>query len=158
MTQRQEINICVSESAHETREEEQKSGEMDKNGRNQGGGLKRRQMDRTVEITSGRSRETQCRRPLTNYFNLHLKSILPRRDVSRLHLHLQNSVEITFFPVALWASFLAELRTDTGRRLVCLNGSWESVFLDLHFNLSAVMWMSEPHRSAMEKPDVKTVE
>lgn len=87
----------MSESAHETREEEQKSGEMDKNGRNQGGGLKRRQMDRTVEITSGRSRETQCRRPLTNYFNLHLKSILPRRDVSRLHLHLQNSLKSLSF-------------------------------------------------------------
>lgn len=58
----------MNESAHETREEQQKSGEMDKNGRNQEGGLKRRQMDCVVEITSGRSRETQCRRPLNKLF------------------------------------------------------------------------------------------
>lgn len=57
----------MNESAHETREEEQKSGEMDKNGRNQGGGLKRDRWTAWWKLQAGEA-ETQCRRPLNKLF------------------------------------------------------------------------------------------
>lgn len=54
-------------------------------------------MDRVVKLQVGEAERCSTDGLLTNYFNLHLKSIVPQRDLSSLHLHLRTVLKSLSF-------------------------------------------------------------